>query len=386
MSVDTTPNSPLLRGLRPELVKEYLELTGWHLVAQAGGRWWTLHGPAALDGHPLEVILPRDSRARDVSVYLASAINLLTALTDEPPETVVRRIKYCDRDVLNMRIVETDEYDSIALELAAKEVVQLKRLVAFGASSEHEPKPHFNEPLSIGRRMVERYRFGHTFAGSFGLTIESPVIGGPFQLPLFHDDSDRVEIMPLERRVMERIVRGLLATQSAVTQQDGQILVHQYSGGFNANMCDAIVQMSRDRTLPLEYTVLWSPKLEPEKGVKDAGTVHLGERAYQYLQDASEELRELQPEYVTVRGMVTDLSSKGAPLGPGEIPRSVAIRWTDRPDGARPVKVIVSLGRDDYIQSLDAHREWKTVSVTGVIQRVGALWRLSDPRDFRVVW
>jgi hypothetical protein len=178
----------------------------------------------------------------------------------------------------------------------------------------------------------------------------------------------------------------LLATQQATAERDLAKLVRGYENGLNANMCEAIVRMSREKTLPLEYSVLWSPKLEPSDDIDDPGTIRLSEASYQYLEDAARELKELEPEYAVIRGLVTDLSSRGDPHGPSDIPRSVAIMWTNRPERGRPVKVVVSLEREDYLTAIEAHEKWRTVEVTGIIQRVGNLWRLSDPRDFKVVW
>ena len=387
--MDTLPSSALLRGLHFENLISYLELTGWKLAETSNDRWLVFEGASDIEGEPLEIVLPRDSSAPDLKIYLATAVNLLSAVTEDSPENVVRKIRYHDRDVLGVRILETDDQDSITLRLAAKQVQQLKQLVAYSGSSEREPRPHFNVPLSSGERMIERYRFGHTFPGSFGFTVESPIIGKPViaeQPALLPDEVEPLVVLPLERRVMERIVRGLLITRQATTERDVQTLVRGYESGFNANMCETIVRMSRDKTLPLEYTVLWSPKLGPSDDIEKPGTVRLNEVSYQYLEDAARELRELEPEYVTIRGPITDLSSKGDPLGASDIPRSVAIVWTNRPERKRPVKVFVSLERDDYATAIDAHRDWQTVEITGVIQRVGYLWRLSDPQDFKVVW
>ena len=387
--METLPNSTLLRGLRFENLIAYLELTDWKFSETSNERWLVFEGASDIEGKPLEIVLPRDSSAPDLKIYLASAVNLLSAVTDDLPENVVKKIKYYDRDVLSVRILETGEEDSITLRLAAKQVSQLRQLVAFAANSEQEPRPHFNTQWAIAKRIIERYRFGHTFPGSFGFTVESPIIGQPTiveQHPLL-PDVEKLVISPLERRVMERIVRGLLITQQATAEQDIQTLVKGYENGFNANMCEAVVRMSRGKTLPLEYTVLWSPKMGPSPDIDRPGTIRLRERSYQYLEDASRELRELEPEYVTIRGRVTDLSSRGNPLEATGIPRSVAITWTNRPGKKRPVRVIVSpLKREDYFAAIDAHSKWNTVEVTGIIQRVGYIWRLSEPHDFKVVW
>lgn len=383
------PDSTLLHNFRVESLVSYLELTGWRSAKGTGERWLVFEGASDIDGELLEIVLPCDPSVRDLKIYVASAINVLCAVTENTPEEMVRKIKFHDRDVLSIRNLETGEQDSITLKLADQQVSWLKRLFAFSASSEQDVRPHFDVPLSIADRVIERYRFGHTFPGSFGYTIESPVIGEPDvweQSSSFPELVEKVVILPLERRVMERVVRGLLATQQATAEGDLPKLVREYERGFNANMCDAVVGMSAGKTLPLEYSVLWSPRLKPSDDIETPGVIRLHEVSYQYLEDAARELQKLKPEYAVIRGRVTDLSSRADPHGAIDVRRSVAIWWTDRPDGGSPTRVIVSLEKEDYVAAIEAHEKWRTVQVTGIIQKVGNRWRLSDPRDFKVVW
>jgi hypothetical protein len=312
---------------------------------------------------------------------------MLAAVEGEAPETTIKRIAYHDRDVLSIRNMETGEQESIALRLASKQVQQLKRLVEYSASSEQDPRPHFNIPLSIARRMVSHYRFGHTFAGSFGFTVESPLIGSPYiyRQEALLPDTEEVVLLPTERRVMERIVRGLMTAREATAERDLSLLVKGYSDGFNANMCEAIVALSKNRTMPIEYNVLWSPKLTPSEDVKVPGDILLREMGYLYLEEAARELKGLEPEQVTVIGPVKGLSSRDDPLGSRRTPRSIVVRWTNRPEG-RPVDVIVVLdSREDYVEAHEAHLSWTPIQVSGTIERVGNVWRLSGPHDFQVL-
>jgi hypothetical protein len=387
-----SPNSILLHNFHVEDLMSYLRLTGWEPAKPAGDRWLVFEGIGDIKDKPLEIVLPQDTHAPDIRTYLANAVNILAAVTEEPPETITRRIRLHDRDVLNVRNLETDEQDSIALKLASKQVSELKSLVGYSACSEQDPKPHFDTLLGIGKRITERYRFGHTFSGSFGFTVESPPIGRPIIYRRATQDSlipeiveeEIVSLLPFGRRVMERIVRGLLATQRATRERDVSILVNEYPSGFNSKMCAAVLKMSRDKALPLEYTVLWSPKIESLDDIRTPGAIRLSGTSYQYLEEAEHRLREIEPEIVTVRGLVTSLRSRDDPLEVGTV-RSVVINWINRPHGERPVGVIVSLGREDYILAHKAHLNWSTVEVTGAVQKVGSSWRLSEPHNFRVV-
>ncbi len=386
-----SPNSALLRSLQFGSLVEYLKLTGWEQV-ESPNRWFVFKGSRDIDGNPLEIVLPSDPRTSDIGYYVASAVDVLSAIKGLSPDLVVERVKFYDRDVLKMRNLETGDEDSIALKLAAKQVLELKNLIGYSACSEQKPKPHFNTLLGVGKKTTERYRFGHTFSGSFGFTIESPPIGKPTiytqvtQPSLVPDMVEEQEILllPFGRRVMERVVRGLLFTQEATKKRDVSALVDHYGSGFNSKMCVSIVRMSKGKTLPLEYKVQWSPKIEPSTDVVTPEGIRLNEVSYQYLEEAEHILSHLEPEVVVVQGLVTSLRSKDDPLESGSA-RSIVIKWINRLVGERPVGILVPLGREEYRVANKAHMNWQTVEVTGVAQKVGNTWRLSDPHNFRII-
>lgn len=392
--MDISPNSSLLHNFRYDNLVAYLNLLDRWKLTKTNKRWLIYEGEADLDGSPLEIVLPKSTDVSDLTVYMANAVNLLSSLGEESPETTLRRIKHYDSDVLTMRNVETGEYDSITLKLADRQISKLRQLIAYSACSEREPKPHFNSINGIGQRMVEHFRFGHTFAGSFGYTIESPLIHDSYmfkqeyQPRLFEVEpfvNENIIIAPVERRVMERVIRGFQSTKLAVSERNLNILLEEYASGFNANMCTALVEIAQEKASPVEYSVLWSPKLAPSEDIREFITLKLNETSYYFLKEAASTLKTLEPEYVRIRGTVTDLSSAGDPLGDDETSRSIAIRWINRPENARPVKVLTSVNKEDYVQAHKAHLSWSTIEVTGIVQRVGAFWRLLEPSDFEIM-
>ena len=204
----------------------YLQLTGWEFIDETNNHWYVFKGGKDSDGNPLEIILPKNPNARDLGIYVENAVNLLSSLANETIQNTIKRIVFYDCDVLFSRNLETEEHNSITLKVAAQQVKELKQLVNYAACSEHEPKPYFLQgQLSIANAMVEHYRFGHTFAGSFGFTILSRLIRLPqpyFQLRLFPEEKPPLTTAPVERRVMERIVRGLSTAES---QHETMILI-----------------------------------------------------------------------------------------------------------------------------------------------------------------
>lgn len=389
--MDLTPTNVLLQDVQVPNLLAYVELLGWQRIPSAS-KWLVYTGPVDDHGQPLELVLPARASAPDFSSYLANAINLLGILQDEAAETTVRRISNYNSDVLYVHNLETGDYNSLSLSLAAAQTRYLRNFVSFAASSQRHPKPYFLDTLDIGNRMVDQFRFGHTVRGSFGFTIESPLLhsGQTFtsQTPLSQldlEETQPVSIAPFERRIMERIVRGFQHTQEAVAKQDPEVLIREYASGFNANMCQALISLARGETLPITYSVEWSPRFAPDTDIRDFHSIRLHETSYNILRVAAAELRNIAPEYVTIQGLVTHLGSETNPMDDMATSRSVIIRWQNRPNNAKPLKVSVTLNKHAYTQALDAHRTWSTVEVTGIIERAGSLWHLLDPGNFQVL-
>ena len=79
------------------------------------------------------------------------------------------------------------------------------------------------------KNMLDHFKFGHTFRGSFGYRIESRFKGDSHtQLNMFVDQDDPEPIVPDERKVLQRIYRGLTATSEAVTKDDMTIISDGY--------------------------------------------------------------------------------------------------------------------------------------------------------------
>jgi hypothetical protein len=368
----------------------FLRLSGWQ-DASTNGSWHQFVDPRQHKPDDLEIVLPSSDSARDLGLYIRNGVELLGAILDQSPETVALRIAFVDSDLLSIKNLESGEHNSIALKLAAQQIKQIRQLVELSAQTERNPKPYFSTMPAGQGKILEHYRFGHTFAGSFGFRIESPVTTTPytFDPTLFNTNEfvdEQVVVAPFARRVMERMARGLVSTDRARISRDISPLVDHYASGFNANMCMAIIGMSDKRQIPLEYSVVWSPKLKPLPELAQFSSVQLNQSSYQLLQDAVEVLKETEPEYIRIRGMVTELSSADDPRAEGDITRLVVVRWNNRPGNARPVKVIVPVSRTEYQLALDAHRNWNTVEVTGRVEQIGANWRLFDTSRFEIVF
>lgn len=387
--MEISPDSKLLNSFRSEDLAEYLQLQGWEEVETVRNPWRVFINDSIIPEDTIEIVLPRRGDSLEGRMHIAIGLSLLSQLTKEEPERIIQRVQYRHYDVLQIRNLNTEDELSIDLRIAADQVKAMKDLVNYSACSEDVARPYFQRPQGrLFNRISRHYRFGHTFRGSFGFTLTSRVQKPAtryIQSRMFPDETDNDEIffVPEERRVLERIVRGLSFTRAAVEMQQPEQLAQQYPSGFNGNMCKAIVDMSFRKEMPLEYRVIWSPRIPPSEDIQHIESVSLARVEYTSLETAYQMLRETEPEYKPIRGLVTELRSSDNPSG-AMAQRTVVLLWINK-DIPGPKKVIVSLEPQDYQQALKAHGEWRFVEITGLLQRFGNYWKLSDPRDFRVI-
>lgn len=385
----TSPNNQLLSRFEYSDLVDFITDLGWVKTETQNGNWLVFTGMMDVSGDPLEIVLPKEVNKTDPARFMALALNTLSAVMDVDLEDLVLQIKYHDRDVLRVHNPDPENFDSISLRVASQQVGELKQIVAYSACSEENQKPFYiNSHLLIAKRMVEDYRFGHTFRGSFGFTVETPAISRaqfPVQKSALPQVVTDYEYKPIYRKVMERIVRGLILTERATIQRNGKLLVDHYKEGFNSNMCRAIVNMSMGKQIPLEFEISWSSRMKPhDENINSPKKIRFEEDSYDTLEYAANLLSELESEDVTIHGLITELKANDNPLGL-DTSRSIIVRWEDELEG-KIYNVYVVLDKDDYIKAIQAHREWMPVSIKGTLKLSKSHWRLIEYHDFNIAY
>ena len=382
--------APLAYDIPIANISTYLGAHGWSVDEKAHSDWYVFSGDNKSHNDGFEIILPKSTRSPEYSAYVMHMIEILSSLHNMSHERVISDIQHVCMDVMIVRVSDGADTTSIPMHLAAKQIPKLKQLVAYAACSEKTQRAHYRDS-SQGKAMAEHYRFGHTVEGSFGYRVESAV-GENLR---FHEDREQLrqmdifenvvidEVPPLERRVLERIVRGLVATTKTVEVRDAKPLVDGYSSGFNANMCQAVLEICKCHSSPIEYHISWSKKLPAPTDIQRHSTIRIDRTHVDYLIAASGELKETVPEKVSVEGRVTALSSEDDPRSEDVDDRSVIIRVSAGKFKSR--KLRIALGKREYERADKAHMGWNTISVTGVMQQIGSHWHLSDPTNFVVV-
>lgn len=365
-------------------IQEYLRSLGWVTVEHRNPRvqiYRKADSSVPADGSvPLEVVLPRSSDVADFGIRVAETVRTLSLILQQTPDAVLAQIKEVNEDVLRARVLTRDtERSSIPLDMAVKIVGGLKNLLTYSATTEASPLPFYTRPTKKGKAHSDHCRFGHTFAGSFGFTIESPIA------PQVQDALvAEVAVPPFERRVMERLYRGLGELKHATDSRDVTGLIANYTTGLSANMCDALLEITSNvGELEVAFSVDWSSKVAENKefnGPKEG--ILISQTSAEYLKTASKQLRRLEESRpLTIEGRVVLLKSDSQPWeDEPDDPHTVVIAWIDV-DG-KLVKTRVVLAPADYLTACSAHVRGETVSVAGTLERRGKYTRLLNPKRF----
>ncbi len=301
----------LFHMVRYEDVVSYLQAAGWIQQTTNNQNWYAFTRDVPGTSQQLEIILPSNNHVPDMHRYLTGAINTLAAIHNETVEKTIEYVIFYKKDVWIIRDKEIEYGYSRTLSRSVNQITNINTLIKTAGSSEEQPLPYFTAYLCSGESMADRFGVRHTLG--LGLTIEADVQhlertheqGAMLPKPT-KKNNDGQQIYMIERRVMERIARGLRLTQQAIATGDIAPLVNNYDRGFAANACLALAEMSDS---PMEHMIRWSPTLMPSEDVQDIPSIPMDETSRYILRAAAEQLRLMHPESYTIRGNGTSVTS-----------------------------------------------------------------------------
>ena len=361
-------------------LKRYLEATGWRHKTLPSGMEVFILGP---DKDEVEIVLPPTSQAREVGMRVAHAVRSLSALERRDQEEVVSAIRSLSYDLVLSKLPDgVIRHDTITLRTAREMVRRLGTILRASAQAELHSQPYYLHADSAALRYADECRFGHTFRGSFGFTIESPV--GPNTGGMIEDVPPAP---PLGRRVVQRLVRGLQYLTLAVAEEDPDLIVLNFAEGLNANACEELAQLvTSPQVGEIDFEIVLSPEWGTPDRVRPSNKFSVRQGiATEMLQTAAKALREVNyGKRKTIQGKVRTLHSMENPSDLYTTgTQDVAVEWLSDEHGN--IKVRVSLGPEDYLKAYEAHGSFRDVKMVGELERPGGRWTLVNPRDVEIL-
>lgn len=371
--------------VRLEAVRRYLTATGWRRLKQKEGRSsavpYEMYRSETPSPVKTQLILPLSEEAADWTWRVRDAIQSLSEIESRSSDEVVYSIHRIGYDIVRSAIPsEHVKDDTVKLTAATELVANMRGLLAAAATTEKKPLPYFGRLLKDSVQFADACRFGHTFRGSFGFVVESP-LPDPEPLPLLPADPP----IPFERRVIQRLARGIQTVVAATDAQDTKMITSSVTTGLGANGCEQLADLIERVNPPglrisFDLSPAWSLARE-----MDLASFNVDAKHAEICRAAAGELRRDEtPRSVRVAGRVIRLQNQTDPTDlsntTGE--HEIIVLWGSEDLG--DILVRVNLSPTDYLLSVNAHGSGRPIWVSGSLTKIGRQWFLSQPYDFQV--
>lgn len=398
-----TPLENLSDSVSLNLLRRYLLAKGWRRVegrrskpegsdrlsnpetearalfqSRSGGKanidLYVLSEPGSSD---IELVIPQHSGGAEYESRLQGAIMTLSQLEDRKPDQIITAINSIGFDIVQSRIPsELVANETIYLETAQSYVNGMRDLLVATAMTEINPYAYFGRANNEAVDFADKCRFGHTYRGSFGFTIESP-LNPNREETLFGLDPTP----PFERRVVQRLATGIQQICDAVRADDITPLREGFRTGFSANGHERFASLIRNTAyIGMSFRFSFSPEWAVMQRLSQTLEFSVGPKHVDVAYAAASFLRgESREVPINIHGMVVrlqneaDPSDLSAPTGEGEI--SVLQATEDYGD----IHVRIILPPADYLIAVEAHRRGQPVRLSGILSRSGRYWYIKKP-------
>ncbi len=325
----------------------------------------------------IQLLVPQDRASSDFERRVEGAITTLSQVEDRQPDQIISAIRSIGFDVVRSRIPDDlVQNDAIHLESARNYINEMKNLLATTATTEIRPLAFFGRLNKEAVQYSDNCRFGHTYRGSFGFTIESPVVPN-VEETLFGLNP----IPPFERRVVERLAIGIQQVCDAVNRDDLKPLVNGFRRGFSANGCERFADLVQSTAYSgMSFAFSFSPELSISDGLQNSTELFVGPKHVEFARSAANALRGESLEIPTnVYGTVVRLQNEADPsdlsavTGEGEI----SVLYASEDYGDIHLRIVLSPA--EYLKAVEAHRLGRPVRLSGSLVHRGRYWYLLNP-------
>lgn len=365
--------------IEPSLIIRYLQHAGWRADEFGRKTNRVFFKDEAPD--PVEIFFEKQVNLEEKKKEVFFALKTISEFYEREMTDVSNDIKSLTYDQITIKI--PNEYvlnDTIQLHVASQYINQMRGFLASSATTELTGERYYKRTRKEALEYAEHCRFGHTFRGSFGFLIESPV--GLNNSPTLELGD---EPLPLNRKIVERIAVGLATYSEAVEAQNPSVITRRQDG-FSANMCDAMADIIEETHVSkMIIGIKLSPEWRSEKLAMNS-VFSVEQKNIELLRVAAKSMRvDEKPRPVNVFGRVRRVETDGNPADLLEdfATKEIEVNWAS--DDNTLLHVKLALSNADYAEAVEAHKSGKPISVSGMLTRTGRSWRLENPANFRVV-
>ena len=364
--------------VKPSMISRYLKARGWSED--------TLNSDQSIFIAPdqeFEVLIDRSTSEESVRKNVYFAVRTISDYYEMGINNARREILSHLSDRISGSIpTRYVKDDSIDFAIAAEYMAGIRKMLSASASTVLTGERYFKRTLKEAAHYADKCRFGHTFRGSFGFVVESPLPENTS--PTFEGIADET---PLGRKVIERISKGFVHIERASTQQDMSFITSEESG-LSSNMLDSVADIFEETAVDsINFAFKFSMEWATDAKAAHIKQLKISSSDVSMFREASQLLRPKEDEFKqeTIFGRVRKLETDGNPrdLDDDSSSREVEIIWLAEDD--KPIKVRIKVTPQEYRVALQAHEAGKILSVRGILPASGKTRVLREPSGLTIL-
>jgi hypothetical protein len=349
----------------PAQVAAYLRARGWALAGESEESVrWTLDSARS-------VVLVRDDEDPDYADFFGVLLARLQDVERRDARRIMRDMLEAGRDTLELRVsAPAIAAGEVPVAYGTELFGGVRDLLVASGRSIGVTRANFAGPTPEEViDLLDRLTFGQTRAGSYVLTVRTPVAQ---QLAL-----DESQPPPnLERRALARTMEAVAAAQSAGSRlDDEEVLDDSIERGLSAQLCRALGRIDPATTgVTVDLVARWA------EGLPAPATVprHLSLQSsdFAHLRYLGETLGKLVPiDDFSLDGWIKEIRYDALWESRGTV--TVEGRFRGR---RRDIRIELEGPDFDEAHRLAGHGH---VLAVGTLEKAGRAWVLSNPRDLR---
>ena len=279
-------------------IREYLIKTGWTCDGELSnkGTIWHFNQIKYPDA---EIILPSHNRIKDYADRIVILIKELSAVEDESPDFLIKRIENYSSDLVEIRVIHADVTEgSIPLDDGVMLYQNIREMLASAALSTITKQKNFSgRKPEDAQEYLRVVRFGQTEVGSYIVNVISPLN----QKNIIQDE---IVTSSFSRLVTQTLAKSLNALNSIESQindlNEDQILNNSNHNdiferivdkGVSSNLCDALIGLTGvDKNRGFEITLMASEIIPHENDINVS--IHFSSNIVSLLEKASNYYKE----------------------------------------------------------------------------------------------
>lgn len=375
MNYDLLPKRYPIEQVKLQNLKNYLKDRGWEEEPFGRAEVLKFRSPQPIqENEYLEVLIPSKRELTDYNRIVEIAIDRISTFEERDFDDVSSQILFFG-DLLKFRIpTPKTRIGSIPIKQGISLYGSVYDLLVYSACAELNLQKSFSRMLKDAMKSVETYRIGQSQYGSFVANIHCQ-LERP-KVPQMDFKGNFIPT-PFGREVILRVIRGIMNVEESIRQESSDPIVDNYTTGLNANMCDTLINIvdigiGNDLNISVNLEPMWAIPSDIHTDIS------LQPSAKGYLIEASEILKGDTPkEKRELIGYVFELRKK-----PQEKINLVRIVILEE-EGAIPVTI--NPDDDSYQLAIDAHKHYKMIRVTGILEKRVRSWHLSEPEGMEMI-